>query len=298
LPTQNDEQKDVQQALSENVNERLVKAMEDLKEKHRTGANDVDDPDRAPTGPVYRAISQQQAALQHQQEQRQQLKSERERQITAHRVESVQRHMKQQELNDDDDDDSDYDDLLDDPVLDTIRQKRMQEMRNIQMKKVENLARGHGQYRTIRQDDFLPECSGSSEWVAVHFFHQEFERCKILDHHLQMIALQHTTCKFLRIDAEKAPFFVAKLQIKTLPTLLVFRDGKTTDRLMGFEGLSKDPKNPDKWETRRLQEWLAGTGAIEYMPSKEELLQEMRSLGMGPKTTVRRGGVDYYDEEY
>lgn len=285
------------------MNQRLEKTMDTLKEKHRTGTNEIDDPDRAPTGPVYRAINQQQNAAQQQKQQLKKQYAENERQVAADRVQALQRQLKQQDRldNDNDDadaDDSDYDDLLDDPVLDTLRDKRLAEMRVAQLKKVEDLARGHGQYRTIGQDEFLPECTGTSEFVAVHFFHKDFERCDIMDHHLKLIAMQHTTCKFIRIDAEKAPFFVAKLQIKTLPTLLVFQDGKATERLMGFEGLAKDPTKPDEWETRRLQEWLSKTGAIEYMPSKEEILQEMRTLGLGPKTTVRRGGMDRYDEEY
>jgi hypothetical protein len=294
----------MQETLADNVNQRLEKTMETLKEKHRTGTNDVDHPDRAPTGPVYRSIEQQQQQQQHSAADFQKQQLLQVQQNKDQRVEELQRHLKQQfgeeNANDNDSDaDSDYDDLLDDdPVLDGIRQRRIQEMRQMASQKAQHLANGHGQYRTIAQDEFLPECaSTSSEYVAVHFFHREFQRCEIMDHHLKIIAQQHTTCKFVRMDAEKAPFFVTKLNIKTLPTVLVFRDGKTTDRLIGFEGLPHDPNDPDTWETRRLQEWLAKTGAIEYMPSKEELRHEMMNLGMGPKTSVKRGGVGYYDED-
>ena len=105
----------------------------------------------------------------------------------------------------------------------------------------------------------------------VHFFHKEFERCKIMDHHLKAIATNphHLSCKFVRIDAEKAPFFVGKLKIKTLPTVIVFKDGQTIERLLGFEGLTSPSTNRrandiDNFPTSRLGYWLESVGAIEY----------------------------------
>jgi hypothetical protein len=295
----------VQQTVAENVNKRLEKGLDELKEKHRKGTNEIDEPDRAPTGQAYQMIDQQrrQLAAQHAAQQQHQQQEEQQR---SEEMQALRQHVQDQLKHDDgNDDDSDYDYLLDDdgidddPMLDELRQKRLEEMKKLQMIKAENLAKGHGQYRTISQDEFLPECTGSSEWIAVHFFHKEFQRCHIMDHHLKIIAPQHLTCKFLRIDAENAPFFVAKLQVKALPTLLIFREGKAVERLTGFEGLSNDPmKDPDKWKTSKLQKWLASTGAIVYTPSVEELQEEMRRLGVRPnKGTVYRGGIELFDDD-
>ncbi|OEU17394.1 thioredoxin-like protein, partial [Fragilariopsis cylindrus CCMP1102] len=158
----------------------------------------------------------------------------------------------------------------DDAVLDAIRQKRLRQMQKAQIKEVEKKAKGHGEVRTITQDEFLTECT-SSDYVAVHFFHKEFERCKIMDHHLKKIACQHLSCKFVRIDAEKAPFFVVKLKVQQLPTLLVFKNGELLHRLLGFEDLSdattstsRNPADIDDFPTSRLGYWLEKTGAIEY----------------------------------
>ena len=280
--------------------------MDELKEKHRKGTNEVDDPDRAPTGEAYQALYQQQQAAardaaQRRKQQEQETKAAEERQREALRQQM--RHFGNDENDDKDgNDDSDYDYLLeedddDDPVLEAIRKRRMEELRHEQIRKAEDIARGHGQYRTITQDEFLPECTGSSKYVAVHFFHKEFQRCEIMDHHLKLIAPVHTTCKFLRIDAEKAPFFVSKLQVRTLPTLIVFREGKAIDRLTGFEGLAVDSNDPDKWETSRLQEWMASTGAIKYTKPTAELRGEMERLGLRPKLSMYSGGVDRYDED-
>merc|ERR1712038_2166836 len=193
--------------------------------------------------------------------------------------------------NADDDSDDEWDDLLNDETseLEAIRQRRIHEMREKQMKAAEQKSLGHGEVRLITQDEFLPECTGKSEYVAVHFFHKEFKRCTIMDHHLKIIAPKHMSCKFLRMDAEKAPFFIHKLCIKTLPTLIVFREGKSVERLTGFEGLIIDPAEPDKWHTGRLEQWLSSTGAIKYKVPTEEIKEEMRRMGIRPKGTVWSG---------
>ena len=304
--------------LAENVNKRLTKAMDELKEKHATGTNEIDDPDRAPTGAPYRQIEQQQqqAHLAKKQQQEKDLmeaqRDEQQRETWRHHV-----HQKEQDGLDDVDSDDEYDDLLDednDPVLEALRQKRLLELKRVQAKHAENIAKGHGQYRTISQDELLPECTGSSEWVAIHFFHREFQRCQIMDHHLKQVASQHITCKFLRIDAEKAPFLyvsaivaivaivlycivlsgqfvcckvqrspyhpfcfhvgsVSKLSIRTLPTLIVFREGKAINRLTGFEGLAS-AADADNFPTSKLKAWLAETGCIDYGITKDELVRE------------------------
>jgi thioredoxin-like negative regulator of GroEL len=41
----------------------------------------------------------------------------------------------------------------------------------------------------------------------------------------------------LCLNAEKAPFFIQKLAIRTLPTIVCFIDGVARDRVVGFEDL-------------------------------------------------------------
>ena len=270
--------------------------MEELQEKHRRGTNEIDDPDRAPTGFSYRAMEQQKRRAAQQQAELKQQQAELQRRET----DQLRRFVSQQLVDEEeDDDDSDYDDLLEedsnDPVLEALRQRRLEEMQQAQLKMARDLALGHGQYRTITQDEFLPESTGSSEFVAIHFFHKDFERCKIMDHHLGIVAPLHTECKFIRIDAEKAPFFVSKLQIRTLPTLIVIRDGKAIDRLTGFEGFSADKSKPDQWETSKLQEWLAKTGAISYKAPPKDLVGEMKRLGL--RSRIYHGGMEEYNED-
>ncbi len=296
-----DDEKEYHKQLSENINKRMEDSISKLKERHAKGTNEIDDPDRAPTGSAYKM---------HAQMQREKMAQERRLQQENQRLKAMKEQAKNvfadknneqgtgedgenhRHGNNDDDDDSDdeWDDLLnDDTELLAIRERRIREMREKQMQAAEQKSLGHGEIRLITQDEFLPECTGKSEYVAVHFFHKEFERCKIMDHHLKLIAAKHLSCKFLRMDAEKTPFFIHKLQIKTLPTLIVFREGKTVDRLTGFEGLVIDPAEPDKWHTGRLEAWLSNTGAIKYQVPTEEIREEMRRMGIRPKGTVWSG---------
>ena len=151
----------------------------------------------------------------------------------------------------------DFDDFDDDPVLRDMEARRLAALKARYGKEKEFHAQGHGEYREIVEEEFLKEVCGS-EHVVVHFYHTEFIRCKILDKHLRIIAQQHIGCKFLHLEAAKAPFFVQKLSIQMLPTVVVFRDGKVAEQLIGFEELG----GKDEFRTPVLEKWLATQGCI------------------------------------
>lgn len=276
--------------------------MKDLRDKHAKGLQELDPVDRAPTGEPYKQAYRDSM----QRHERNRAQEEQERQEEVFKLQTMKLQMEQQtkeeDVNDVDNEEDEYDSWLDndgddDVEFQAIRDRRIQELRAKQMKQAENIAKGHGQYRQIAQDDFLPECT-SSQHVVIHFFHIEFERCKIMDHHLKIIAEQHLECKFLKMDSEKAPFFVNKLKVKTLPTLLVFCEGKTEARLLGFQGLASDPNKPDEFVTSRLQEWLAESGAIDYTPRPMEFEEEMERMGLKVRRPIHSGGVREFDEDF
>ena len=302
--------------VSNNVQERLTKAMAELKAKHDAGTAERDDPERAPTGSAYRTVYEEQKALAARgraaNDQRR-----REEDGRAAAMKEAARRMKFAgggennggggDGNDSDgsdgSDDGEYDGLLDDVPddLQAIRLARLAQMKAAQSERARHISLGHGSLRTIREDEFLAECTGSSRWVCVHFYSDDFQRCKIMDHHLGIVAGRHLTCKFLRMDASKAPFFVTKFRIKSLPALFLYDGGKEVGRLAGFDGLAKNPNKPDEWDTGRLEEWLAGVGAIEYERPSEEVVEEMRRMGLVQRGSVysereRRGG--HWDDEY
>lgn len=179
------------------------------------------------------------------------------------------------------------DELLADPELERLREKRMRELK----KQHDKERKGFGDYREIVEEEFLPEVT-STKRVVVHFFHRDFERCKITDmastvapavacalpeahpalrpvQHLERVARTLVEVKFLKLNAEKAPFFVEKLavrahpqgacgrtnewrahepsaQIRALPTIVMFVDGVAQDRIVGFADLG----NRDVFKTR------------------------------------------------
>ena len=111
--------------------------------------------------------------------------------------------------------------------------------------------RGHGTYTEITEQEFLPTVTGT-DYVICCFFHKDFERCKIVDKHMFLICKEHVEARFVRIDAEKCPFFIQKLQIQMLPTLVLFENGVAIDRIVGFDEVGGDDDFPTMNMVRRL----------------------------------------------
>lgn len=145
----------------------------------------------------------------------------------------------------------DLDDLLNDPELESLHAERIAALKKESEKRQALEKKGHGEYRDVSEGDFLAEVTGS-ERVVVHFYHHEFVRCKIIDKHLKSLTPKYFDTKFIKVDAENSPFFVSKLAIKTLPCVILFRDGVAFDRLVGFQDLG----GVDDFPTSMLESWL------------------------------------------
>jgi len=146
------------------------------------------------------------------------------------------------------------DDFMDEESEKIMRSLKEQRMENAKWEYEENQknkTKGHGTYVEILEEDFLPVVTKST-FSVVAFFHKDFERCKIIDMHLQKIAPAHPECRFVRLDAERAPFFIQKLQIQMLPTIMCFVEGLAYDSIIGFEELGGVDDFPTILLTRRL----------------------------------------------
>ncbi|XP_020257385.1 thioredoxin domain-containing protein PLP3B-like isoform X1 [Asparagus officinalis] len=152
----------------------------------------------------------------------------------------------------------DLDDLLDDPELEKLHADRIAALKKEAEKREVLKRQGHGEYREISEGDFLGEVTGSERAIC-HFYHHEFYRCKIMDKHLKALAPQHINTKFIKLDAENAPFFVTKLGVKTLPCVILFRKGVAFDRIVGFQDLG----GKDDFPTRALESLLKRKGIID-----------------------------------
>ena len=127
-----------------------------------------------------------------------------------------------------------------------IMQQELEKMRKTAESKREDMAKRvktdkYGNYTEIIETEFL-DTMLKNEKVVCHFYHKDFERCKIIDKHLQIIAQQHRETLFLKINAEKTPFFTAKLNVRVLPTIILFVKGKSIHRFIGFQdfGMNDD----------------------------------------------------------
>ncbi|CDP01977.1 unnamed protein product [Coffea canephora] len=159
----------------------------------------------------------------------------------------------------------DLDELMDDPELERLHADRIAALKKEAEKRQELKRQGHGEYREITEGDFLAEVTGT-EKVICHFYHREFYRCKIMDKHLKSLAPRHLETKFVKLDAENAPFFVAKLAIKTLPCVIFFRNGIAIDRLVGFQDLG----GKDDFTTKALEILLLRKEMIKENKLEEE----------------------------
>jgi len=124
----------------------------------------------------------------------------------------------------------------DDDDLEALRARRRQQMKDAHDKRLKYQGLGHGSYDEIAEEEFLKTVT-SSERCVVHFYHKMFEKCKVMDMHLGKCARKFFGTRFVKLDAEKSPFFVEKLKIKTLPCAVVFNDGVAVGRQVGFDGL-------------------------------------------------------------
>ena len=127
-----------------------------------------------------------------------------------------------------------------------------------------------------------------TQYCVLHFYHKDFERCKIIDMHLARIAREHLECRFIKMNAEKAPFFVTKLQVQVLPTVIMFDNGVAVDRIIGFEELGGE----DDFNTLTLTRRLIRGGVLEAKNKKEKGQIRINKGGRG------MGRGESSDEDY
>ncbi len=121
-------------------------------------------------------------------------------------------------------------------IVEVMKERKRLEQGGYQKGGKDSKSAKYGDYRDIEESEFLDTLLKNKK-VICHFYHPEFEKCKVMDKHLRQIAYDHPETLFVKINAEKAPFFSVKLNIKVLPTVIFSIDGKAFERIVGFEGL-------------------------------------------------------------
>jgi hypothetical protein len=159
-----------------------------------------------------------------------------------------------------------------------LREQRLQALKNKQRELQENLLKGHGKYEEVVEEDFLKAVTGS-KYCVCSFYHRDFERCKIVDKHLSILTQKHMETRFIKIDTEKSRFFVAKLAIRMLPTIVCFVDGIAVDRIVGFDELG----GQDDFQTSVLEKRLQKAKVIHGSTSHQT---EGKQAGIISRTRV------------
>ncbi|KAL8274624.1 hypothetical protein Esti_001453 [Eimeria stiedai] len=78
------------------------------------------------------------------------------------------------------------------------REKRAQQLKLARRRKTALREQGHGEYSEITEAEFLGIVTKAPKAVC-HFFSPRFERCRIMDKHLELIAKTHEETRVFKI---------------------------------------------------------------------------------------------------
>jgi len=149
-----------------------------------------------------------------------------------------------------------------------------------EVRKEEWLRKGHGELQEVQERDFFSEAKGEERVLCL--FYRESWPCQVMEKHLRDLARCHIETKFLKIQAEKAPFLagmcpiqclildecmdninqslfdVERLKIWMLPTLAMVKNGSTTDYVVGLDELG----GHEDFDPSLLEGRLVGAGIL------------------------------------
>ena len=179
--------------------------------------------------------------------------------MKAEEKKQTQKQFDNYEIDQEEEEDSDFSDDGEEQDILRKMKERMSDKMSYAGPSIENRTALKGSYDEKTEKEFFEFIESKKERIVVHFSHEKFERCKIVDMHLKQIAYDHPESLIIKLDAENAQFLVNKLKIQVLPVICFFKNGNLKDRLVGFE----DFGNRDDFKTAELAQRLAMYGAID-----------------------------------
>lgn len=151
----------------------------------------------------------------------------------------------------------------------------------------------HGKYTELTDEKEVIRTSASEPQCIIHFYHNNFRRCAIMDKHLAALASKYFNTRFMRVFVENVPFLVEKLGIKVLPCVICFIKGVTKDRIVGFEELG----NVDSFSTATLELRLLHTGVIQKDQNTTSVVKHTRAV-VSSGTRLRQDSHDNDDDDF
>ncbi|CAG9761651.1 unnamed protein product [Ceutorhynchus assimilis] len=97
-----------------------------------------------------------------------------------------------------------------------------------------------GSFKVQDEDDFVDKVQNSKEPVIVDFFAKWCGPCKALEPRLEnIIAQRKGGISVAKVDIDDLGELAAKYEVSTIPALVVFHNGKVTERLVGLQDEDK-----------------------------------------------------------
>ncbi|XP_952753.1 uncharacterized protein TA07040 [Theileria annulata] len=129
---------------------------------------------------------------------------------------------------------------MDEETLESLREARLRELKNLYYKKQEYISKGFGRITEVYSDKEFFDACRNVDSVVVHFYRPTTSRCQYLESHLIKIAETHFDTKFIKVNVEKTPYICEKFNIWCIPTLMIIKEGKTNHSIVGFSELGGD----------------------------------------------------------
>lgn len=143
----------------------------------------------------------------------------------------------------------------DDDVSARYREQRLAQLKK-EMHRVDNAAAEYGDslgaVHFVDTEKEAMDIVAKSDAALLHLYQPTFSKCRLMNEMLEQIAERHLAVTAVAITAETAPFLVSKLQVKVLPLVVAYKEGKEVGRVLGFEGLGSESKPLYQLLERRL----------------------------------------------
>jgi thioredoxin 1 len=89
-------------------------------------------------------------------------------------------------------------------------------------------------YVTATEQNFKSEVLESKQPVLVDFWAEWCGPCRLIAPSIEELATEfHGKAKVVKVNVDEEPMLAAEYGVRSIPTLLFFRDGKVVEQLVG-----------------------------------------------------------------
>lgn len=175
-----------------------------------------------------------------------------------------------------------------DSVVSSWREKRLQELKRLNEVAIQTQSSMFGTYDILRNEKDVLSVTTSIPFVVVHFAHRDYRTCLIMDKHLEILSKKYPLTKFCKIYVEDAPFLVDRMHIRVLPCVIVFIDGFSKYRLLGFDEVG----GHDQVETKNIEDWFNDKEVL-----KNPYLREKKTQIENSKNKPRHNNINNINDK-